>query len=168
MSGRNGYRIAYAALVAGLLWACAPRAPEAPVTAENDKPAAPVTPAAPSPEQAAQPSTAPAPSAPAPAPQAPAKPSQQAATPPKTAAATADEISHGRSVYNRACVMCHGPNGAGIANGPPPLTASKKDVAGIKSVIANGGGTMPPMGALLTAEEIDAVAKFSVAGFPAG
>jgi mono/diheme cytochrome c family protein len=107
MTTRLGYRLAYAALVAGLLWACAP--------------------------------------------------------PPSF---TPDEISHGRSVYDRACVMCHGAQGAGIPNGPPPL-ARQKDIAAVKQIISAGKADMPPMANLLTGEEIDAVAKFAVAGFPA-
>jgi mono/diheme cytochrome c family protein len=108
MSGRTAYRLAYAALVACLLWACAP-----------------------------------------------------------SASFTPDEISHGRSVYDRACVMCHGAQGAGIPNGPPPL-ARQKDVAAVKRIISSGSANMPPMASLLTAQEIDAVAKFAVAGFPPG
>jgi mono/diheme cytochrome c family protein len=107
MTTRLGYRIAYAAFVAGLLWACAP-----------------------------------------------------------LPSFTSDEISHGRSVYDRACVMCHGAQGAGIPNGPPPL-ARQKNVAAVKEIIAAGKADMPPMANLLTGEEIDAVAKFTVAGFPA-
>ena len=105
---RTGYRLAYAALVAGLLWACAPQPP-----------------------------------------------------------ATPDEIAHGRNVYHRACVMCHGARGAGIPNGPPPL-ARQTDVAAVKKVISAGSANMPAMASLLTAEEVDAVAKFTVAGFPPG
>ncbi|HEV7689775.1 MAG TPA: cytochrome c [Hyphomonadaceae bacterium] len=107
MSGRLGYRLAYAALVVGLLLACAP-----------------------------------------------------------SASFTLDEISHGRSVYDRACVRCHGAQGAGIPNGPPPL-ARQNDVAAVKRIISAGKGDMPAMANLLTGEEIDAVAKFAVAGFPA-
>ena len=106
MTARLGFRVAYAALVAGLLWACAP-----------------------------------------------------------STSFTSDEISHGRGVYDRACVMCHGAQGAGIPNGPPPI-GRQKDVAAVKQIIAAGKGDMPPMANLLTGEEIDAVAKFAVAGFP--
>src|SRR5262249_12279211 len=90
---------------------------------------------------------------------------------PESAAATPDEIRHGRSVYNRACVMCHGPNGAGgIANGPPPLKGPGNrvgDFAATQRLIASGSTNMAPMAGLLTADEIDDVAKLTVAGFPA-
>jgi quinoprotein glucose dehydrogenase len=118
---------------------------------DPNKPAAAIASSAPPPTDAVQPASAP--SAPAPAPQA-------AATPP-----TPDELVTGRSVYARACVMCHGPAGAGIPGGPPRL-AGLKDVPAMKRAIASGGANMPPMATMLTAAEIDAVAKFTAAGFP--
>jgi mono/diheme cytochrome c family protein len=158
MRGRTGYRLAYLALVTGLLWACAPRPSPAAFEPDSAPTAAVASNETPAPSDTVAPASAPA--APTPAPQAPAAPSQQAA-------ATPDEIAHGRSVYARACVMCHGANGAGIPGGPPRLT-SLKDVAAMKRVIAAGGANMPPMSGLLTADEIDDVAKFTAAGFPPG
>jgi mono/diheme cytochrome c family protein len=163
MRGRTGYRLAYLALVAGLLWACAPRAAEAPNTdsaalalPDPNKPIAAASNETSAPSDTVAPASAP--TAPAPGPQTPAAPSSRAA-------ATPDEITHGRTVYNRACVMCHGANGAGIPGGPPRL-AGLKDVAAMKRAIAAGGANMPPMSGLLTADEIDDAAKFTAAGFP--
>ena len=63
--------------------------------------------------------------------------------------------------------MCHGPGGAGIPGGPPKITGLS-DLASISRFITSGGAQMPPMAAMLTAEEIDSVAKFVAAGLPAG
>ncbi len=84
---------------------------------------------------------------------------------PQAIAATPDEILNGRIVYSRACVMCHGPTGGGIPGGPPKLT-DKKDFPAIRRSIISGGAQMPPMGAMLTSEEINDVSKFVANGMP--
>jgi glucose dehydrogenase len=93
-------------------------------------------------------------------------PRAASATPaPAAVAATPDEIASGRDVYSRSCTICHGPGGAGVPGGPPKLTGHS-DVEAMKRTISGGGAQMPPMANLLTAEEIDDVAKFVAAGMP--
>lgn len=136
--------------------------------ATQDHPAELVALALPDPKRPAQAAAAdpPATTASAAPSAAPAQAAPASATiAPPTPAATPAEISNGQAVYARACVMCHGPGGAGVPGGPPKLTG-RTDVAAMKRFIAGGGAQMPPMANLLTAEEIDDAAKFVAAGLP--
>lgn len=146
--------------------ACTPAANEpAPVTPE----AAPIAEAAPPSGPAAEntpDSLATAPAAPTatPAPAAPAP----AATP-AAAGLSAAELSSGRGTYGATCVMCHGPAGQGTQMGV--ALTNGLEVAVIKEKINKGmvnpGDKMPPMGAALSADQLDALAKFVAAGLPA-
>jgi mono/diheme cytochrome c family protein len=150
-----------------LIAACTPAAEEpAPAT----PPPAPIaeTPAAPS-GPAAENTTdslATTPAAPAatPAPTAPATPAA-----PSGGASTA-ELANGRAVYAGAgsCAMCHGPTGQGTQMGVA-LTAGL-DYDAVKEKITKGminpGDKMPPMGAALSADQLDDLAKFVAAGLP--
>jgi mono/diheme cytochrome c family protein len=59
--------------------------------------------------------------------------------------------------------MCHGPTGQGTQMG---VAITLKDPAAIAVKIAKGGEKMPPMAAMLSADEIDDVSKFVAAGLP--
>lgn len=162
MNTRTGYRIAYSALVFGLLFACVPVLPAAPnadSVASDDRPVGAIASAGAIPTDAVQPA-----SAPTAAPTPPTPSATATAAPPF--AATPDEILGGREVYNRTCVMCHGPGGVGIAGGPPKVTGLR-DLVAIKRITSAGSANMPPMAGLLTAQEIDHVSKFVAAGLPA-
>jgi quinoprotein glucose dehydrogenase len=88
-----------------------------------------------------------------------------AATPAPAAAAervdaTPAQLATGQAAYARTCAVCHGPQGEGIQGGnAPPLraTAALNDV---RNIIARGSAEMPGMAGVLTAEEIDTVARY--------
>ena len=108
-----------------------------------------------------------APADPTATPRLPATPAPAA---PAAAGPTAAELANGRAVYAGAgsCAMCHGPTGQGTQMGVA-LTAGHT-YAVIKEKIAKGmvnpGDKMPPMGAALSAEQLDDLAKFVEAGLP--
>jgi mono/diheme cytochrome c family protein len=107
--------------------------------------------------------------------------SPAAATPATPAAATApgglkvadsptlEQIAVGRTSYMASCAMCHGPSGQGTQMGV--ALTNGLEVAVIKEKITKGmvnpGDKMPPMGAALSADQLDALAKFVAAGLPA-
>ena len=74
-------------------------------------------------------------------------------------AATSEELARGLTVYQRACITCHGARGEG---GVGPMIAGRNDYANIVRVIAQGQGEMPSLANSLTAPEIDAIAKHVV------
>lgn len=94
-----------------------------------------------------------------------------AAAPPAAPAAagpTKEELANGASVYARTCAMCHGPTGAGTVMGVG-LTAGH-EYAVIKEKIIKGpinsGDKMPPLGAAMSADDLDDVSKYVEAGLP--
>jgi mono/diheme cytochrome c family protein len=70
-------------------------------------------------------------------------------------------VSEGRQVFESACVACHGYDGRGGYGGGVPLD-QVRDVALIFATVTDGRGNMPPLGELLTPEQIRAVADFVV------
>lgn len=153
-----------------LATACTPAAEtpaaEAPPAAEIAEPTSPSGPAAENttdsltstPADAAAPAATPAPAAP-PAVTTPAAPA---------AGPTAAELANGRSTYVQTCAMCHGPAGAGTPMGVA-LTAGL-DYAAIREKVTKGKvaatDTMPPMGAMLSEDQLDDLTKFVEAGLP--
>jgi mono/diheme cytochrome c family protein len=165
-------RFVVAAALAALA-ACTP-----PASTDGAAPAAPPQPdiAAPAPESGpaapnspdtltTTPAAAPAAPSPAASPPAPSAPPPEQTTAP--AAATAAELASGRTAYTRTCAMCHGPKGEGTAMG---VHLTTRDLAAIKDKIAKGtvkdGDKMPPMGGMLSGDELDDVSKFVAAGLP--
>ena len=50
----------------------------------------------------------------------------------------------GRTIYERRCESCHGPDGKGSAGGPPPLAGSNRlDLEAFRQVVVSGRGDMP-------------------------
>jgi len=146
-----------------LFAACTPAAQEPAPAAPPPAPIAeaPVIPSGPAAENTTDSlSTAPAGQSAAPAPDLPA-----ATTGPST-----EELANGRAVYAGAgsCAMCHGPTGQGTQMGIA-LTAGL-DYEAVKEKIVKGmvgpGEKMPPMGAALSPEQLDDLAKFVAAGLP--
>lgn len=145
--------------------ACTPAAQEpAPATPEAAPIVEPATPPASGPAAENTPdslATAPA-ATPAPATSTPA------ATP-AAAGPTAAELAAGRSTYTATCAMCHGPAGQGTQMGV--ALTNGLEVAVIKEKVTKGmvnpGDKMPPMGAALSADQLDSLAKFVAAGLPA-
>jgi mono/diheme cytochrome c family protein len=70
-------------------------------------------------------------------------------------------VAAGRQVFESACVACHGYDGRGGYGGGVPLD-QVRDVALIAATVTDGRGNMPPLGDLLTPEQIRAVADFIV------
>lgn len=81
-----------------------------------------------------------------------------------TLAARADD---GKAVWAHHCQACHGPDGKGAT--PAGKALKVPDLTGLHNVpltmivttIKNGQGHMPKLGNQLSAEEIDAVAKYT-------
>ena len=146
-----------------LVAACTPAAQEpAPVTPEAAPIAEVTPPSGPAAENtpdslATAPAATPVPATPAPA------------APAAAAGPTAAELATGRGTYTATCAMCHGPAGQGTQMGV--ALTNGLEVAVIKEKITKGmvnpGDKMPPMGAALSAEQLDALAKFVAAGLPA-
>jgi cytochrome c6 len=67
----------------------------------------------------------------------------------------------GGAIFRRNCVVCHGADGKLGQNGAKNLTQSTLDVDARVSIITNGKGLMTPFKALLTPEEIKAVAEYT-------
>jgi mono/diheme cytochrome c family protein len=76
-------------------------------------------------------------------------------------AAAPAQVPEGRQVFESACVACHGYDGRGGYGGGVALD-QVKDVAMIFATVTDGRGNMPPLGDLLTPEQIRAVADFIV------
>lgn len=164
MTDRLAYRIAYSAMVLALAVACTPAAEtdgaSAPATTEQPPIAPPTT----EPATSADPNTADTLSTTTLAdPTAPATP-----TAPAVPAATPEELASGAGAYARTCAMCHGAKGEGS---PAGAAIASRDVAAITSKITKGqvnpGDKMPPMGGMMSPEDVANVAKFVAAGFPA-
>ena len=149
--------------------------PEAPATSDIAAPTPDSGPAAPNTTDtlSSTPAETPPPAAVPPAvvpPTTPPAPTPVSATPTaQPTGPTKAELAAGAGVYTRTCAMCHGPTGGGTAMGVP--LAAAKDIAKIKEKVTKGvvatGDKMPPMGAALSAEDLDAVAKYVAAGMPA-
>lgn len=151
-----------AASVAALaLAACQPSAQE---PAPAVPPAAPIAEATPESGPAAENTTGSLSSTPAEPAAAPAP----AATPAAPAGPTAAELASARTTYAGTCAMCHGPTGQGTQMGV--ALTNGLEVAVIKEKVTKGmvnpGDKMPPMGAALSGEQLDALAKFVAAGLP--
>ncbi|MBN8702007.1 MAG: cytochrome c [Bacteroidetes bacterium] len=66
----------------------------------------------------------------------------------------------GKTVFMSNCIVCHGANGKLGAAGAKDLTVTALDKNAIKEIVTNGKGAMAPFGAILTADEIDAVGTY--------
>ena len=91
-------------------------------------------------------------------------PATPAAAPP--AAAPKADLAAGAAVYTRTCAMCHGPAGEGTVMGvalTTPHEAAKVKEKIVKGPI-NSGDKMPPLGAAMSAEDLDAVSAYVAAG----
>ena len=76
-------------------------------------------------------------------------------------AASAD-AGPGADVVRRYCVLCHGADGKLGLNGAKDLTASQLTREQRIDIITNGKKTMTPFGEILTPEEIQAVADYTL------
>ncbi len=82
---------------------------------------------------------------------------------PEEAEGTADLVN-GKSVYDSACLFCHGETGEGGHGGGPELVNVFSVGAGIQ-IVHEGRGDMPPFGAALTPEQIRDVSTYIFESF---
>ena len=71
-------------------------------------------------------------------------------------------LAQGQQIYRANCASCHGQAGGG-GIGPKLAGLVEKrypDIADQEAVIANGRSSMPKFGSRLSAEEINAVARY--------
>jgi mono/diheme cytochrome c family protein len=66
----------------------------------------------------------------------------------------------GQVVYEDNCVLCHGGDGSRGTGGASDLAVSVLDHGGLLNVITNGRGGMKAYSAILTPQEIEAVATY--------
>ena len=71
-------------------------------------------------------------------------------------------LALGQQIYKANCASCHGQKGGGgIGTKLAGLVAKKyPNIADQEALIANGRGSMPKFGSRLSAEEINAVARY--------
>jgi mono/diheme cytochrome c family protein len=69
-------------------------------------------------------------------------------------------VVDGTEVFRQTCVACHGEDGRGGQGGGAPLDGGTKAL--ILTIVRDGRGNMPPLGDVLTAEQIEAVADYVV------
>lgn len=80
------------------------------------------------------------------------------------AVATTGPVS-GAQIFQQACVPCHGADGKGGHGGGAPL-GKATDLALVIKTVREGRNTMPPFGAALSAEQIQAVGQYILEGLP--
>jgi cytochrome c6 len=68
----------------------------------------------------------------------------------------------GLTVFRKYCVTCHGADGKLGLNGAKDLTQSVLPLEGRVTVITQGRKLMTPFGEVLSAEEINAVAAYTL------
>jgi len=83
-----------------------------------------------------------------------------AVAPQEKVEATPAQLAAGKQVFDRSCAMCHGPAGKGVPGGSAPALGNAGPFADVKNTITRGAPEMPPFGTILTAEQIDAVARY--------
>ncbi|HEX5005548.1 MAG TPA: PQQ-binding-like beta-propeller repeat protein [Hyphomonadaceae bacterium] len=74
--------------------------------------------------------------------------------------ATAAQLATGRDLFARSCAVCHGAKGEGIPGGSAPALANAPGLQDVKNIISGGAPEMPGFATTLSAEQIDAIARF--------
>jgi mono/diheme cytochrome c family protein len=82
---------------------------------------------------------------------------------PREAEGIAD-LENGATVYEAACLFCHGEEGIGGHGGGPTL-ANVPTVGTAILIVNEGRGDMPAFGAALTAEQIRDVSAYVIEQF---
>ena len=72
------------------------------------------------------------------------------------------DLAAGKTVYKTYCVACHGIDGKLNLNGAKDFTQSTLAIAERKNIITNGKGLMTPFKEVLSEEEINAVAAYTM------
>ncbi len=78
--------------------------------------------------------------------------------------ASAEQLAMGGAAYQQNCAACHGASGEGIPGSNAPALNTQLDFIEVKNIVTNGNAEMPAMGAILTAQQIDAVSRFVAVG----
>ncbi|MGD2131631.1 MAG: PQQ-binding-like beta-propeller repeat protein [Maricaulaceae bacterium] len=78
--------------------------------------------------------------------------------------ATEAQLASGAATYTTNCAVCHGADGGGVPGGNAPSLATVVSLDDAKLMISGGSAEMPGMAAILTEEEIDAVARYVIVG----
>ncbi len=76
------------------------------------------------------------------------------------AAADYDQLAHGKALYERNCVVCHGPQGMKQGSGAKNLTVSQLNDEELHTLLVKGKKTMPAYGELYTEAEITAATAY--------
>ncbi len=84
-----------------------------------------------------------------------------------TASAEPKKAVDGKKVWKTFCVACHGLYGDMEVNGAKDLNLSTLPLAERIEIITNGKNVMTPFKDVLSPEQIEAVAKFTIAEFKA-
>ncbi len=73
------------------------------------------------------------------------------------------QLVEGQQIYARSCASCHGASGQGGTGARLAGTVGETypDIDDQMAVIAEGRNAMPPFGGRLSAEEIEAVARYT-------
>ncbi len=74
--------------------------------------------------------------------------------------ATPAQLAMGEQLYAQNCALCHGTQGQGVQGGTAPPLKSTVALADVKNIATRGAPEMPGFGASLTADQIDAIARF--------
>ncbi len=79
----------------------------------------------------------------------------------KTPVAAGDTVA-GQEIYKKYCVICHGADGKLGINGAKDITVSALTQDERVALITKGKNTMTPFEGILSADEIQAVAAYSM------
>lgn len=82
----------------------------------------------------------------------------------ETQAAQADLSAppNGKAIFKQYCVTCHGADGKLGLNGAKDLTQSQLDLDGRIAIVTNGKNMMTPYGEILSPQEIESVARYTL------
>ena len=72
------------------------------------------------------------------------------------------DVKHGKEVYRKYCVLCHGEDGKKAVNGAYDITVSEMTLDERIELITHGRNLMTPFTGILTDEEIRDVAAYSM------
>lgn len=68
----------------------------------------------------------------------------------------------GKAIYTKYCILCHGADGKQQTNGAKDITVSPMPLAERIALIKTGKNLMTPFEGILTFEEMEAVARYSM------
>ena len=80
----------------------------------------------------------------------------------ETSASTTGSKIDGKAIYTKYCVLCHGEDGKRQTNGAKDITISPMPLAERIVLIKSGKNLMTPFEGILSFEEMEAVAKYSM------